>query len=69
MPSLTRGRVCNLPVQLLLGIASAVTLGSKSRRTRDHILLSHLRLDSLSVASYVSQSFLLRFLSEANALH
>jgi hypothetical protein len=30
-PSLTRGRVCNLIVQL-------------SRRTHDHILLSHLRL-------------------------
>jgi hypothetical protein len=36
-PSLTRGRVCNLLVQF------AVILGSKSRRTHDHILLSHLR--------------------------
>jgi hypothetical protein len=43
-PSLTRGRVCNLLVQLLLGLARAVTLGSKSRRTHGHILLSHLRL-------------------------
>jgi hypothetical protein len=43
-PSLTRGRVCNLLVQLLLGLARAVTLGSKSRRAHDHILLSHLRL-------------------------
>jgi hypothetical protein len=43
-PSLTRGRVCNLLVQLLLGLARAVTLGTKSRRTNDHILLSHLRL-------------------------
>jgi hypothetical protein len=43
-PSLTRGRVCNLLVQLHLGLAWAVTLGSKSRRTHDHILLSHLRL-------------------------
>jgi hypothetical protein len=43
-PSLTRGWVCNLLVQLLLGLARAVTLGSKSRRTRDHIFLSHLRL-------------------------
>jgi hypothetical protein len=43
-PSLTRGRVCNLLVQLLLGLARAVTLGSKSRRTHDHILLSHLTL-------------------------
>jgi hypothetical protein len=36
-PSLTRGRVCNLLIQF------AVTLWSKSRRTHDHILLSHLR--------------------------
>jgi hypothetical protein len=43
-PSLTRGRVCNLFVQLLLGLARAVTLGSKSRKTYSHILLSHLRL-------------------------
>jgi hypothetical protein len=40
---------------LLLGPASAVTTGSKSHSTRDHILMSHLRLDSLSVASYDSQ--------------
>jgi hypothetical protein len=46
-PSLTRGWVCNLPVQLLLGLARAVTLGSKSRRTHDHILLSHFRLPEL----------------------
>jgi hypothetical protein len=37
-PSLTRGWVCNLLVQLFLG------LGSKYRRTLGHILLSHLRL-------------------------
>jgi hypothetical protein len=37
-PYLTRGWVCNLLVQ------SVVTLGSKSSRTHDHILLSHLRL-------------------------
>jgi hypothetical protein len=42
-PTLTRGRICNLLVQLLLDLARAVTLGSKSRRTHDHILLSHLR--------------------------
>jgi hypothetical protein len=42
-PFLTRGRVCNLLVQLLLGLARSVTLGSKSRRTHGHILLSHLR--------------------------
>jgi hypothetical protein len=43
-PSLTRGRGCNLLVQLLLVLARAVTLGYKSRRTHNHILLSHLRL-------------------------
>jgi hypothetical protein len=43
-PSLTRGQVCNLLVQLLLGLARAVTLGSKSRRTHGHILLPHLKL-------------------------
>jgi hypothetical protein len=36
--SLTRGRVCSL--LLLLGLASAVPLGSASRGTQDHILLS-----------------------------
>jgi hypothetical protein len=41
--SLTREWVCNLLVQLLLGFATAVTLGSKSRRTHEHILLSHMR--------------------------
>jgi hypothetical protein len=46
-PSLTRRYVCNLLVQLLLGLARAVTLGSKSRRTHGHILLSHLRLPQL----------------------
>jgi hypothetical protein len=40
-PSLTRGRVCRL--QLLLALASAVIFGSESHRTRDHILLSHIR--------------------------
>jgi hypothetical protein len=43
-PSLTRGLVCNLLVQLLLGSARAVTLGSKPCRTLRHIVLSHLRL-------------------------
>jgi hypothetical protein len=38
-PSPTRERVCNLLVQLLLGLARAVTLGSKFRRTHGHILL------------------------------
>jgi hypothetical protein len=43
-PSLTRGWVCNLLVQLLLGLARVVTLRSKSRRAQDHILRSHVRL-------------------------
>jgi hypothetical protein len=38
---LTRGRVCRL--QLLLALASAVILGSESRGTSDHILLSQTR--------------------------
>jgi hypothetical protein len=40
VPCLTRGRVCNLSVQLLLGLVIAVAK-SKCRRTRDHILLPH----------------------------
>jgi hypothetical protein len=40
-PSLTRRRVCRLQFQLVL--ASAVILGSESRRTRGHILLSQIR--------------------------
>jgi hypothetical protein len=43
-PSLTRGWACNLLVQFLLGLATVITLGSKSRRTHHHMLLSHLRL-------------------------
>jgi hypothetical protein len=46
-PSLTRGWVCNLLVQLLLGLARAVVLGSKSRGPHDRILQSHLRLPQL----------------------
>jgi hypothetical protein len=42
--TLSDERMGNLLVQLLLGLARAVTLASKSRRTHDHILLSHLRL-------------------------
>jgi hypothetical protein len=51
-PSLTRGRVCLL--YTLLALASAVFLGSKSLRSRDHILLSQF-WDFLFVASYNSQ--------------
>jgi hypothetical protein len=39
--SLTRGRVCR--VQLLLDLANAVFLGSESRETRKHNLLSQIR--------------------------
>jgi hypothetical protein len=38
--SLTRGRVCRL--QLLLALARIVILGSESRETRHHILLSQI---------------------------
>jgi hypothetical protein len=40
--NLTSYMVCHLFVELLLGLASAVTLESKSRWTRDQILLSQL---------------------------
>jgi hypothetical protein len=39
-PSLTRGWVCRL--QFLLTLANAVIFWSESRRTRRHILLSHI---------------------------
>jgi hypothetical protein len=41
----------------LLGLASAVTLKWNSRRTRDNILLSHVRVGSLFDASYHSQGY------------
>jgi hypothetical protein len=41
VPSLTRGRVCRL--QLQLALASAVIFRSESRRTRGHILLSQIQ--------------------------
>jgi hypothetical protein len=56
-PCLTRRRVSNLIIQVLLGISSPVTLRPKSHRTLDHILLSHLRLGSLYVTSYISQGY------------
>jgi hypothetical protein len=52
-----RGRVLNFLVEVLLSLASAVTFWSKSRRTRDHILLSDFRLGSLFVASYNSHCY------------
>jgi hypothetical protein len=39
--SMTRGRVCRL--QLLLALTSALIIGSKSRGTRNHILLSQIQ--------------------------
>jgi hypothetical protein len=63
MPSLTRRWVCNLSIQLLLGIVHAVTLRSKPCRTHDHILLSHLKLISLSVTSYGLQGYGIGILS------
>jgi hypothetical protein len=38
---LTRGWVCRL--QLLLALASAIILGSESRETHEHVLLSQIR--------------------------
>jgi hypothetical protein len=61
-PSLTRGWVCNLLVQLLLGLARAVTLWSKSRRTHEHILLSHLRLLQPGVPGWPSYPQAMGFL-------
>jgi hypothetical protein len=52
--SLTRRLVCHL--QLLMTLASAFVLGSQSRGTRDHILLSQIR-DFPFVASYESQGY------------
>jgi hypothetical protein len=40
----TRGWVCNLLVQLLMGLARAVTLVAESHRTHDRILLTRLWL-------------------------
>jgi hypothetical protein len=51
-PSLTSGQVRNLLVQF------AVTLGPKSRRTHDHMLLTHLRLPQPGVPGsrmYITQ--------------
>jgi hypothetical protein len=43
-PSVMRGWVSNLLIQLLLGLSRATAIRSKSRRTHDHILHSRLRL-------------------------
>lgn len=51
------GRVCNVLMQLLLGLISTVTLRSKSHRTRNHILLSLLGLGSLFIPSYGSECY------------
>jgi hypothetical protein len=56
-PSVMRGRVSNLLVQLPLGLASSVTLGSKSHKTHGLISLSHLRLSSFFVTSYDSHDY------------
>jgi hypothetical protein len=46
-PYLAWGWACNIPIQLLWGFARPITLGFKSHRTHDHILLPHLRLPQL----------------------
>jgi hypothetical protein len=43
-PSRQRGWVRNLLVQLVLGLARAVALGSNSSRKHGHILLPHMKL-------------------------
>jgi hypothetical protein len=57
VPSLIRGCVCNLLVQLILGLASTVTLGSKTCRNPDDILLSPMRRGSPSIMSYNLQGY------------
>jgi hypothetical protein len=54
--SLIRGRVCNLPVQMLLGLTSADILRSIPKKL-ETITYSRLRLSSISIASYVSQDY------------
>jgi hypothetical protein len=49
-----RGWVCH--IQMLLALASALILGSESRGTLDHMLLSQIR-DFPFVASYDSQGY------------
>jgi hypothetical protein len=53
--SLTRDRVCRL--QMLLGLASAVILGSKSRRTRYNILLPQI-WDSLNLEGHIPRIYI-----------
>lgn len=47
VPSLTRGQVSNLVVQLLLILASDNTIGPKSRKNRDHMLTPYFIMRSL----------------------
>jgi hypothetical protein len=56
-PPVTNARICNLLVQVLLGLASTVILASESRKTWDHILLPHLRVRSLCADSYHPQGY------------
>jgi hypothetical protein len=66
--SLKRGWVCNLLAELLLGHARAVSLGFKSRRTQDHILLPHLRPSQpggLSPRIYIRQERVAQLYSRA----
>jgi hypothetical protein len=50
-----RGWVCNLLVQLQMGLARAVTLGLKFLRTQDHISLSYLRPGGPGPCIYIPQ--------------
>jgi hypothetical protein len=53
-PSLTRGRVSNLPIQLLRGLSSAETLRCKSRRTPNHVLTVSFDTVSVFISFYIS---------------
>lgn len=55
--SLMRGQVCNLLVQFLLSLASAVTFESKFHRIHNPFFLSHLRLSSQFAGFCDSQGY------------
>jgi hypothetical protein len=56
----------NSLVQVLLGLANSVTIGSKSRRNSDLNVLLHLSLGSLYVASNDSQGYGAGILTASN---
>jgi hypothetical protein len=65
-PSLTRGWVCNLLTQLLSGLARAVTLVSKSRRTHDQdftLSLRHPQVGGPGLLNYIPKNRVAQLLS------